>query len=86
MSKKEKESETRRKRDQNKANRGGKSSSGQGKKPINVSTHTGGRKSRRKRFIIYTYIKHCYIKIRRMSKKKSIVSVKYSKEILTEEN
>ena len=46
MSKKEKESATRRKRAaQNKANRGGKSSSGQGKKPINVSTHTGGRKS-----------------------------------------
>lgn len=46
MSKKEKESATRRKRAaQNKANRGGKSSAGQGKKPINVSTHTGGRKS-----------------------------------------
>ena len=46
MSKKEKESATRRKRAaQNKSNRGGKSSSGQGKKPINVSTHTGGRKS-----------------------------------------
>ena len=46
MSKKEKESATRRKRAaQNKANRGGKSSRGQGKKPINVSTHTGGRKS-----------------------------------------
>jgi hypothetical protein len=46
MSKKEKESATRRKRAaQNKSNRGGKSSAGQGKKPINVSTHTGGRKS-----------------------------------------
>jgi len=46
MSKKEKESATRRKRAaQNKANRGGKSSAGQGKKPINVSTHTGGKKS-----------------------------------------
>ena len=46
MSDKEKESATRRKRAaQNKANRGGKSSRGQGKKPINVSTHTGGRKS-----------------------------------------
>ena len=46
MSKKEKESATRRKRAaQNKANRGGKASRGQGKKPINVSTHTGGRKS-----------------------------------------
>jgi hypothetical protein len=39
MSKKEKESATRRKRAaQNDAGRGGKSSSGQGKKPINVST------------------------------------------------
>ena len=39
MSKKEKESATRRKRDaQNDAGRGGKSSSGQGKAPINVST------------------------------------------------
>ena len=39
MSKKEKESATRRKRDaQNDAGRGGKDSSGQGKKPINVST------------------------------------------------
>jgi len=39
MSKKEKESATRRKRAaQNKAGRGGKDSSGQGKKPINVST------------------------------------------------
>ena len=47
MSKKEKESITRRKRGGYKTNRnrGGKSSSGQGKKPINVSTHTGGRKS-----------------------------------------
>jgi len=46
MSKKEKESATRRKRAaQNQANRGGKNSAGQGKKPINVSTHTGGRKS-----------------------------------------
>ena len=46
MSKKEKESATRRKRAaQNKSNRGGKSSAGQGKKPINVSTHTKGRKS-----------------------------------------
>ena len=46
MSKKEKESATRRKRwVKNKQNRGGKSSRGQGKKPINVSTHTGGRKS-----------------------------------------
>ena len=41
MSKKEKESATRRKRDaQNDAGRGGKDSSGQGKKPINVSTKT----------------------------------------------
>ena len=39
MSKKEKESATRRKRDaQNDAGRGGKDSSGQGKSPINVST------------------------------------------------
>ena len=39
MSKKEKESATRRKRAaQNDAGRGGKSSSGQGKAPINVST------------------------------------------------
>ena len=46
MSKKEKESATRRKRAaQNKSNRGGKASAGQGKKPINVSTHTKGRKS-----------------------------------------
>ena len=41
MSKKEKESATRRKRAaQNKANRGGSQSRGQGKKPISVSTHT----------------------------------------------
>ena len=40
MSKKEKESATRRKRAaQNKAGRGGKDSSGQGKKPIYVSTN-----------------------------------------------
>ena len=48
MSKKEKESATRRKRAaQNKANRGGSQSRGQGKKPINVSTHTkrSGKKS-----------------------------------------
>jgi len=46
MSKKEKESATRRKRAaQNKSNRGGSKSAGQGKKPINVSTHTKGRKS-----------------------------------------
>ena len=46
MSKKEKESATRRKRAaQNKSNRGGSQSAGQGKKPINVSTHTKGRKS-----------------------------------------
>ena len=46
MSKKEKESATRRKRAaQNKSNRGGSQSVGQGKKPINVSTHTKGRKS-----------------------------------------
>ena len=45
MSKKEKESATRRKRAaQNKAGRGG-SQGGGGRKPINVSTHTGGRKS-----------------------------------------
>jgi len=46
MSKKEKESATRRKRSaQNKAGRGGKNSKGQGKKPVRVSTHTKGRKS-----------------------------------------
>jgi|SRR5210317_148536 hypothetical protein len=49
MSKKEKESATRRKRAaQNKAGRGGRGKAGagsQGKKPINVSTHTGDRKS-----------------------------------------
>ena len=48
MSKKEKESATRRKRTaQNKSNRGGSQSAGQGKKPINVSTHTkrSGKKS-----------------------------------------
>jgi len=46
MSKKEKESATRRKRAaQNKAGRGGVNSPGQGKNPINVSTHTKGRKS-----------------------------------------
>jgi hypothetical protein len=46
MSKKEKESATRRKRAaQNKSNRGGSQSAGQGKKPISVSTHTKGRKS-----------------------------------------
>jgi hypothetical protein len=46
MSKKEKESATRRKRAaQNKANRGGVDSPGQGKKPINVSTHPYGKKS-----------------------------------------
>ena len=49
MSKKEKESATRRKRAaQNKAGRGGRGKKGagsQGKKPINVSTHTKGRKS-----------------------------------------
>ena len=45
MSKKEKESATRRKRAaQNKAGRGG-SQGGGGSKPINVSTHTKGRKS-----------------------------------------
>ena len=55
MSKKEKESATRRKRAaQNKANRGGKSSRGQGKKPINVSTHTGGRKSGTGNCLLYT--------------------------------
>ena len=58
MSKKEKESATRRKRKhKTKANRGGKSSRGQGKKPINVSTHTGGRKWNWKRFLINIYIK-----------------------------
>ena len=48
MSKKEKESATRRKRAaQNKAGRGGKDSAGQGKKPVRVSTHTkrSGKKS-----------------------------------------
>lgn len=41
MTDKEKESATRRKRAaQNKADRGGKDSAGQGKKPINVSTYT----------------------------------------------
>ena len=49
MSKKEKESATRRKRAaQNKAGRGGRGKAGagsQGKKPINVSTHTKGKKS-----------------------------------------
>ena len=49
MSKKEKESATRRKRAaQNKAGRGGRGKPGagsQGKKPIRVSTHTKGRKS-----------------------------------------
>jgi hypothetical protein len=49
MSKKEKESATRRKRAaQNKAGRGGRGKTGagsQGKKPINVSTHTKGKKS-----------------------------------------
>lgn len=46
MTKKEKESATRRKRAaQNKAGRGGKNQPGQGRKPINVSTHTGGKKS-----------------------------------------
>ena len=46
MSKKEKESAVRRKRAaQNKANRGGKKIRGQGRKPVRVSTHTGGRKS-----------------------------------------
>ena len=48
MTDKEKESATRRKRAaQNKADRGGKDSAGQGKKPINVSTYTkkSGKKS-----------------------------------------
>ena len=48
MSDKEKESATRRKRAaQNDANRGGKESNGQGKKPISVSTYTkrSGKKS-----------------------------------------
>ena len=46
MSKKEKESATRRKRSaQNKAGRGGKKIKGQGRKPVNVSTHTKGKKS-----------------------------------------
>ena len=48
MSKKEKESATRRKRAaQNKAGRGGKSIKGQGRKPVRVSTHTksSGKKS-----------------------------------------
>jgi hypothetical protein len=49
MSKKEKESATRRKRAaQNKKGRGGRGKAGagsQGKKPIRVSTHTKGRKS-----------------------------------------
>ena len=48
MTDKEKESATRRKRAaQNDANRGGKESRGQGKKPINVSTYTkrSGKKS-----------------------------------------
>ena len=49
MSKKEKESATRRKRSaQNKAGRGGRGKAGkgsQGKNPIRVSTHTKGRKS-----------------------------------------
>ena len=48
MSKKEKESATRRKRAaQNKANRGGKKIKGQGRKPVRVSTHTksSGKKS-----------------------------------------
>jgi len=48
MSKKEKESSTRRKRAaQNKANRGGKKIKGQGRKPVRVSTHTkaSGKKS-----------------------------------------
>jgi len=46
MSKKEKESATRRKRAaQNKAGRGGKKIKGQGRKPVNVSTHTKGKKS-----------------------------------------
>ena len=46
MSKKEKESATRRKRSaQNKAGRGGKKIKGQGRKPVRVSTHTKGKKS-----------------------------------------
>ena len=48
MSKKDKESATRRKRAaQNKANRGGKKIKGQGRKPVRVSTHTkrSGKKS-----------------------------------------
>ena len=48
MSKKEKESATRRKTAaQNKANRGGKKIKGQGRKPVRVSTHTkrSGKKS-----------------------------------------
>lgn len=48
MSKKEKESATRRKRAaQNKAGRGGKKIKGQGRKPVRVSTHTkrSGKKS-----------------------------------------
>ena len=46
MSKKEKESATRRKRAaQNNAGRGGKKIKGQGRKPVNVSTHTKGKKS-----------------------------------------
>ena len=48
MSKKEKESATRRKRAaQNKAGRGGKNIRGQGRKPVRVSTHTkrSGKKS-----------------------------------------
>ena len=48
MSKKEKESATRRKRTaQNKAGRGGKNIKGQGRKPVRVSTHTksSGKKS-----------------------------------------
>ena len=44
MSKKEKESATRRKRAaQNKAGRGGKKQHGQGRKPVSVSTHTKRR-------------------------------------------
>ena len=48
MTKKEKESATRRKRAaQNKAGRGGKKQYGQGRKPVRVSTHTkrSGKKS-----------------------------------------
>ena len=48
MTKKEKESATRRKRAaQNKAGRGGKKQHGQGRKPVRVSTHTkrSGKKS-----------------------------------------